>query len=101
MSNYQKIEQHFNNIIENYSKTNQKQAIEFIKIYRGFFSELVKTNAFIGKEKDLFKIINEHLSNAFLSPSTKFNEKFNDLEFEGAKKIIDEICDINLNENNN
>ena len=97
MSDFQKIEQHFNNIIENYSKTNQKQAIEFIKIYRGFFSELVKTNAFIGKEKDLFKIINEHLSNAFLSPSTKFN----DLKFEDAKKIIDEICDINLNENNN
>ena len=65
MSDFQKIEQHFNNIIENYSKTNQKQAIEFIKIFRGFFSELVKTNAFIGKEKDLFKIINEHLSKPF------------------------------------
>jgi len=51
MSDFQKIEQHFNNIIENYSKTNQKQAIEFIKIYRGFFSELVKKMLLLVKKK--------------------------------------------------
>lgn len=97
MSDLQKLEQHFNNIIDKYSKTNQKQAIEFIKIYRRFFSELIKTNAFIGKEKDLFKVINDSMSNFNNVPSVKLNG----LNFQDAQKIIDEICDINLNENNN
>ena len=97
MKNIQKIELHFDNIIKKYSTINHGKAVKFIKIYKGLFSDLVKTNAFSGKEKDLFKIINENMSNLINSPSTKFN----DLNLEDAQKIIDEICDINLNENNN
>ena len=96
MNDLQKIEQHFNNIIDQYSKTNQKKAIEFIKIYRGLFSDLVKTNAFSCKEKDLFKINNDSMSNLNNVPSSKLNG----LNFQDAQKIIDEIFDINLNENN-
>ena len=97
MSDLQKIEQHFNNIIDKYSKTNQKKAIEFIKIYRGLFSDLIKTNDFIGKEKDLFKIINDSMSKLNNVPSSKRNG----LNFQDTQKIIDEIFDINFNENNN
>ena len=97
MNDLQKIEQHFNNIIDKYSKTNQKKAIEFIKIYRGLFSDLIKTNAFIGKEKDLFKIINDSMSKLNNVPSSKRNG----LNFQDTQKIIDEIFDINFNENNN
>ena len=97
MKNIEKIELHFDNIIQKYSNINQEKAVEFIKIYRGLFSDLIKTNAFIGKEKDLFKIINDSMSKLNNVPSSKRNG----LNFQDAQKIIDEIFDINLNENNN
>ena len=44
----------------------------------------------------VIQIINDNMSNL----NNLMSSKLNGLNFHDAQKIIDEICDINLNENN-